>query len=241
MQGMLETALSTPWSTLRGVLDGPLHPGGREATERLLDRADVTAGTGVLDVGCGAGESLGVARERGANAVGLDRDPVASDSDGGRAIRGEMTQLPVAGSAVEVVLAECVICLAADRERALDEAARVVEPGGRLALSDVVVGGRVPDLPDPIVDALCLTRSRGREATIAGVEDAGFVVDDVCDHREDLLAMQDRIEARVDYEGLLGLMGERGQRLLDGIHEAEAAVDDGRIGYISLVAERTDR
>ena len=236
MQGMLETALANPWGTLRAVLDGPLHPGGREATERLLDRADVTAGTRVLDIGCGTGESLAVARQRGARAVGLDRDP--GDST---AIRGEMTALPVADNAVEVALAECVMCLAADRERALGEVARVVEPGGRLALSDVVVEGAVPDLPDPIVDALCLTRSRSREATVAGVETAGFVVDDVRDHREDLLAMQERIESRVDYEGLLGLMGERGQRLLEGIHKAETAVDDGRIGYISLVAERPDR
>lgn len=236
MQGMLETALANPWGTLRAVLDGPLHPGGREATERLLDRADVTAGTRVLDIGCGTGESLAVARQRDAQAVGLDRDP--GDST---ALRGEMTALPVADNAVEVALAECVMCLAADRERALGEVARVVEPGGRLALSDVVVEGAVPDLPDPIVDALCLTRSRSREATVAGVETAGFVVDDVRDHREDLLTMQNRIESRVDYEGLLGLMGERGQRLLEGIHKAETAVDDGRIGYISLVAERPDR
>lgn len=236
MQGLLESALSNPWDTLRGVLDGPLHPGGREATEDLLDRADVTAGTRVLDVGCGAGESLAVARNRGAQAVGLDRDP-----SGGQAIRGEMTQLPVGDDSVTTVLAECVMCLATDRDRALVEAGRVVEPGGRLALSDIVVEGDVPDLPAPIVNALCLKRSQNREATLAKIEAAGFVIDDVRNHREDLLGMQEQIEARVDYEGLLGLMGKRGQQVLDGIHEAEAAVNDGRIGYISLVAERPDQ
>jgi Methylase involved in ubiquinone/menaquinone biosynthesis len=234
MKGMLETAVANPWGTLRTVLDGPLHPGGREATNELLDRADVTAGTRVLDIGCGAGESLALARDRGARVVGIDQDP-ASD----RAIRGEMTQLPVDEDSIGVVLAECVMCLAADRNRALAEAARAVEPGGRLALSDVVVEGDLPALPDPIVNALCLTRSHSREATIDGIEAAGFVVDDVRDHRSDLLSMQERIEARVDYEGMLGLLGERGQRLLDGIHEAEAAVEDGRIGYVSLVAERS--
>ncbi|TQQ79791.1 methyltransferase domain-containing protein [Halonotius terrestris] len=235
MQGLPETALANPWGTLRTVLDGPLHPGGREATEALLDRAGVDAGTRVLDVGCGAGESLAVARDRGARAVGLDRDP--GDST---AIRGEMTQLPVADDSIEVVLAECVMCLAADRERALGEVARVVDPGGRLALSDVVVEGEIPDLPEPLINALCLQQSRSREETIAGIEAAGFVVDDVREHRDDLLAMQETVQDRVDYEGLLGLMGDRGQRLLDGIHEAEAAVEDGRIGYISLVAERSE-
>jgi len=235
MQGMLETALANPWATLRTVLDGPLHPGGREATERLLDRAGVTAGTRVLDVGCGAGESLAVASERGARAVGLDRDP-----GGPPAVRGDMTALPVADNEIEVVLAECVMCLAADRERALSEVARVVDPGGRLALSDVVVDGEIPELPDPLVEALCLQRSRSREATVAEIEAAGFVVDDVRNHRDDLLAMQETVQDRVDYESLLGLMGERGQRLLDGIQEAETAVEDGRIGYVSLVAERAN-
>lgn len=232
MQGMLETALANPWGTLRTVLDGPLHPGGREATERLLDRAGVTAGTRTLDVGCGAGEGVAVARERGADAVGLDRDP------GGRAVRGEMTALPVATDSVEVALAECVLCLAGDRDRALGEIARIVEPGGRLAVSDVVVDGDLPDLPDPIVGALCLQNSRDRAATVDSIEKQGFVIDSVTDHREDLLAMQERIESRVDYEGLLGLMGERGQQLLAGIHELETAIDEGRIGYVSLVAGR---
>jgi hypothetical protein len=40
----------------------------------------------------------------------------------------------------------------------------------------------------------------------------------------------------VDYERLLGSMGDRGQRLLDGIDELERAVEDGRIGYVSIVA-----
>jgi hypothetical protein len=70
------------------------------------------------------------------------------------------------------------------------------------------------------------------------VSAAGFAVRELHDHREDLLATRDRMQERVDYESLLGVLGARGQRLLEGIEALEAAVEDGRVGYVSLVADR---
>lgn len=236
MQRMLESAVANPWDALRVVLDGPLHPGGVEATEALLDRADVTTETRLLDVGCGAGESVGVARERGAEAVGVDADPAVDATASGDAICAEMTDLPVRDASVDVVLAECVLCLASNRADALAEIRRVVRPDGRLALSDVVVDGPLPDLPDPITRALCLENSRSREETVTTLESSGFRVEDVRDHREDVLAMRDTVASKVDYERLLVVLGERGRRLRDGIREMETAVEDGRVGYVSLVA-----
>lgn len=234
MNGMLETALANPWEMLRTVLDGPLHPGGRETTEALLNRADVTAETRLIDVGCGAGESLAVARDRGAAAIGVDRDP-----GGDGTVRGDMSQLPFHDGSVDVVLAECVMCLASNRDRALAEAYRVLEPGGRLAVSDVVVEDSLPDLPDPMIRALCLQNNQSRTETVSGIEDAGFVVEGIRDHREELLEMRDKVASTVNYEGLLSLMGDRGARILEGIHDAERAVDDGQINYISAVARRS--
>ena len=233
MKGMLETALSNPWATLRTVLDGPLHPGGREATEALLDRAGVTAGTRLVDVGCGAGESVAVARDRGAAAIGLDHNP-----SGDGAVRGEMTQLPFQDESVDVVLAECVMCLASNREQALAEAHRILKPNGSLAVSDVVVEGSIPEIPKPIVQALCLQQSQSRVSTVAGIENAGFAVEDVRDHSEDLLEMRDRISNEINYEAMLPLLGERGAAILDGIHDVETAVDDEEISYISVRAKR---
>lgn len=94
--------------------------------------------------------------------------------------------------------------------------------------------------PEPVTRALCLNDSRSREETVASLEREGFAVHDVRDHREDLLAMRDRIADRVDYEGILGRLGDRGQRLLDGIDELEAAIETGRVGYVSLVATREE-
>lgn len=225
--------MANPWKTLRFVLDGPLHPGGTESTEELLDRADVSEGTRVLDVGCGAGEALSLARERSAHAVGLDIDATSAAT-----VRGDGVRLPFREESLDVVLAECVMCLASDRSRAVQESRRVLKPDGRLALSDVVVEGDPPDLPAPITRALCLRDARSREEMVTVLEREGFAVRDVRSHREDLLAMRDQISDRVDYEGILERLGDRGRRLLDGIEELETAVETGRVGYVSLVATR---
>jgi len=238
MQRLLTAALADPWGALGTVLDGPLHPGGSEATADLLDRAGVGAGTRLLDVGCGAGEAVSLARDRGAHALGLDPDLDPGDGVRG-AVRGEATRLPVRTGALDVVLAECVLCLSDDLGRALREAHRSLAVDGRLALSDVVLEGDPPDLPAALAEPLCLTGDRRREHLLGSVEDAGFDVDEVRPHREDLLAMRDRVRERVDYERLLGAMGERGRRMLEGVDELERAIEDGRVGYLSLVATRT--
>ena len=229
MAGLLDAMLANPWATLDAVVEGPLHPGGRDATAELLARADVGEGTRLLDVGCGAGDALALARERGAEAWGLDRSPGAD-----RAVVGDAATLPLRGQSVDVVLAECVLCLT-DFPRAVSEAERVLAPGGRLALSDVVAEER-PDIPDELARAFCLTGARQRETLIETVEAAGFTVEHTRDHREDLLEMRDRVGERVDYEGLLGTMGERGRALQRGVADLEAAIEDGGVGYVSVVA-----
>jgi arsenite methyltransferase len=232
MNGLLDAALANPWGTLDTVLGGPLHPGGTEATAQLLDRADVGSGTRLLDVGCGAGDALTVARQRGADAFGVDPTP-SSNTD--RVVRGDATALPIRDGTVDVLLAECVLCLT-DFPVALGEAHRVLDSGGRLALSDVIVDGEEPVVPDQIAEALCLDGARDRDRLMMQVTDAGFDVKTVYDHHDDLLAMRDRVVDRVDYEGILGLLGERGQRALDAIEELETAVEAGRVSYVSLVA-----
>jgi len=230
VNGILDAALSNPWGTLDRFLDGPLHPGGTEATERLLDRAEVERGTRLLDVGCGGGEALTVARERGADVVGIDRAPKTD-----RAIRGDATALPFRDGSVDALLAECVLCLT-DLPAALSEAHRVLDDGGRVALSDVVVEGERPSVPERVAEALCLTGAQSPDQLQESLAAAGFEVRAMYDHHDDLLEMRDRVTERVDYEGLLGLMGERGERTLAAIETLETAVEDGDVSYVSVVA-----
>ncbi|MEF8813243.1 MAG: methyltransferase domain-containing protein [Halovenus sp.] len=230
MGGLIEAAMANPWTALDRIVDGPLHPGGHESTEALLDRAGVGDGTCLVDAGCGPGDALALAADRGATTVGIDRDP----PDCG--VRGDLASLPVRTGSVDVVLAECVMCLVPDRTLAFDEVRRVLAPGGRLALSDMVVADDVPPVPAPVAETLCLSQATDRDTFVRTIEQSGFAVEDVRDHRDDLLAMRDDIASKVDYEALLATMGERGQTLLDRIDSLERAVESGRISYISLVA-----
>ena len=113
---------------------------------------------------------------------------------------------------------------------------RVLADSGRLALPDVVVSEDAPEVLDRLARALCLTGARNRAELTAAVERTGFTVEERRDHREDLLAMHDCVGERVDYRGLLGAMGERGETALAAVEALETAVDDGRIGYVSVVA-----
>jgi SAM-dependent methyltransferase len=206
-----------------------------------MDRADVAAGTRLLDAGCGGGESLALAAERGARPVGLDRDPgldeeLAVDTP---VVRGDLGTLPVRDDSLDVVLAECTLCLSDDVAGTLAEARRVLDEGGRLALSDVVTDGEGQRLPPFVAGALCLTdkKDRDRERLQARIEHAGFEIRGVRDHREDLLAMRDQVAEQVDLDGLLSLMGDRGDDLREQASELSGKVENGTIGYVSLVAE----
>ncbi|WP_255152785.1 class I SAM-dependent methyltransferase [Halorarius halobius] len=231
MQQPLDAILRDPWQILGMVLDGPLHPGGREATETLLDRAGVDEQTRLLDIGCGAGDSLHVARERGARAIGLDREPPGTD-----AVCGDISALPFRDDSFDVVLGECVLCLSPALDQTLGDVNRILHAGGQLALSDVTVTGDTPDLPPPIDELLCLDGPRDRDDICQEIASAGFEIDDVQTHREDLLEMRDRLREALDLDRLVDVLGDRGTQLRDGASQLETAIEAGQVGYVSIVA-----
>ena len=130
--------------------------------------ASLKPGEVVLDLGSGGGFDVFIAAEKvgpGGLAIGVDMTPEMLSKarrnassflertglDNVEFRLGEIEHLPVANSSVDVVISNCVINLSADKPQVWDEVARVLKPGGRVAVSDLAL---LQPLPQAILESL---------------------------------------------------------------------------------------
>jgi arsenite methyltransferase len=147
-----------------GLYDGEGDAAPRAAVEASLGCgvptavADLHEGETVLDLGSGAGADVLISARRvgtDGKAIGLDMTDEmlelarANAAEAGvenvEFVKGYIEDIPLPGESVDVVISNCVINLAADKRKVLAETARVLRPGGRFAVSDVIAD---PDMDE---------------------------------------------------------------------------------------------
>jgi arsenite methyltransferase len=180
--------------------DTPKPPGARPAA--ALRPAAVARGCGnptaltalregetVLDLGSGGGiDVILSARRVGPTglAYGLDMtgEMLSLARENARTagvtnvqfLEGQIEQIPLPANVVDVIISNCVINLSADKQRVLQEAFRVLKPGGRFAVSDVVVRGEIPDAARRSMELWvgCIAGALSETDYRAALEAAGF-------------------------------------------------------------------
>lgn len=150
----------------------------------------------VLDLGSGAGIDCFLASPRvgpSGRVIGVDMTPEMLEKARTNAKRGgfenvefrlgEIEALPLADASVDVVLSNCVLNLVPDKARALAETSRVLRPGGRFAISDMVSDVDPPDVLLGNLDAVAACLPVRRDAYLDQLRKAGFADVRIADER----------------------------------------------------------
>jgi SAM-dependent methyltransferase len=249
------TAYSNP--AVRWLLGGELHPGGVALTRRTLELAELQADERLLDVACGSGTSaLLAATEFAAEATGVEYGETAVTgaraaasaadcSERVRFIQGDAERLPVADDRFDVVLCECALCTFPDQRRAVDEFRRVLRPGGRLALSDVVIesGPLASALSGAIATIACLDGALSSAGYRRLINQGGLAVKRSESCPQDVARFVQRIEDRLRGARLLGIAPPPGSPLgiddaIQAAREARSEIIAGRLTYAIFIAHR---
>jgi SAM-dependent methyltransferase len=153
--------------------------------------AELKPGEIVLDLGSGGGIDVLLSAKRvgpSGKAYGLDMtdEMLALARENQRKagisnvefLKGEIEDIPLPDNSVDVIISNCVINLSADKDQVLREAFRVLKPGGRFAVSDIVVRGAVPAEIRRSVELWvgCMAGALGEDEYLAKLAKAGFEV-----------------------------------------------------------------
>lgn len=237
------------------LLGDSYHPGGTALTRRLATAVGLRHGECVLDVAAGRGTTaVLLAQEYGARVDGVDLSPAnvalgqgaaasAAVADQVTFAVGDAEQLRYPDDSFDVIISECAFCTFPDKAAAAAEFARVLRPGGRLGITDVVAEpARLPGELSTIVGRVaCIADARPLAEYAKLLHDAGLHAVTTERHDAAMSRMIDQIQARLTVVRLtaraqaeaLGLDFDRAAPVLDA---ARHALADGVIGYGLLVA-----
>jgi SAM-dependent methyltransferase len=154
-----------------------------------IDHLELQPGEHVLDLGSGAGIDVFLAAKRvgtEGRVIGVDMTPEMLQKARANAAKlgivqvefreGRLEKLPVVDASIDAVTSNCVINLVPDKATVFREVARVLKPGGRLVISDIVLDGPLPPAIEKDVYAYvgCISGAMLRQAYFAALEAAGL-------------------------------------------------------------------
>lgn len=240
---------------VRWLLGEELHPGGEATTRRSLELIAARPGERLLDVGSGTGRSAVLAaRDFGCLVAGVDygaeavRDAQQAADAAGLCDRvgfvvGDAEALPFADCEFDAVLCECSLSTFPDKRRALAEMRRVLRPGGRVALSDVIVDRE--RLPPALRTALSAFACVGEALPRADYEkllhDVGLRPTAVESRDADAAALAERVHDRLRGARLIAANAPGASLATGEVIEvaqlARQAIADEALGYGIFAAE----
>ena len=167
--------------------------------------ASIQEGETVLDLGAGGGLDCFIAANKvgkTGKVIGVDMTPQMIDRARENARKGnyeniefrlgEIENLPVANDSVDLIISNCVINLSPNKERVFNEAFRVLKPGGRIMISDIVLLKELPDVIKENMEAYvgCISGAIMKDRYLGLIEEAGF---------QDMEIMEESTFSTVDF------------------------------------------
>lgn len=150
---------------------------------------EIKEGETVLDLGCGPGLDLFLAAAKvgsSGKVIGLDMTPemidkanenITNSKAANIEVRlGEMESMPIDDNSIDWVISNCVINLAPDKKKVFDEIFRVLKPGGKILVSDIVTTGELPEevKNDPLAWSGCMAGAMMEDAYLDVARQAGL-------------------------------------------------------------------
>jgi len=221
--------------------------------EALLNEIMPLEGKRILDVGCGNGETvLKIAKEVGPNgkAVGIDFSPEGIANAKKKSIEfgldkvtefrvADAEKLPFEDNYFDAVISECVVCLTPNKQKALNEKARVLKPGGKIVMHDVISRAHMPKIvqKNPELYCGCIGGAVGQDDYAKMLKQAGLTEVKTVDYSGGLAIDGHPISIKraLDSQILLAATDIKDER---NFQEVVNFVRKGGVGYALFTAKK---
>lgn len=244
---------------VRNLAEDIFHPGGEELTQKTITAMNLHPGASIADLGCGTGTSaLMLADDPGlnVNAIDLSADNIKRAQDRlssanktpgyVRFQQADAHELPFEDAQFDGVLAECTFSLFANQETVLAEVRRVLKPDGQLGITDMAVGGPLPDdIASVVAPWTCLVDAVDQQAYADTFTGAGFEIREFSDESIGLTHLINILKRKLLMLGVgTALTGVDAPQIDIGeikhwLDRFNAEVEQGTIRYLRFNLQKT--